>query len=97
MRTLLDYRGLVPGYVKRAPVVWFASHRHTAEGANEPYAYCYLYDHAVDVPAEARTLTLPENDKVRVLAITVAEEAAALHPAQPLYDTMPRSFEARLR
>jgi alpha-mannosidase len=88
MRTVLDYRGLVPGYVKPAPVAWFASHRHTAEGANEPYSFAYLYDHTVDVPAQARTLTLPQNDKVRVLAVTVAEEGPPVRPVQPLYDTL---------
>ena len=35
--------GLKPGFIKRADVAWFASHRHTAGGANEPYAYSYLF------------------------------------------------------
>jgi len=83
-----EYVGLTPGYIKRAPVAWFASHRHTAEGVNEPYAYAYLFTYAIDVPANARTLTLPDNDKIRVLAVSVAAQAGQVRPAQPLYDTL---------
>ncbi len=82
--------GLKPGFIKRADVAWFASHRHTADGANEPYAYSYLFAYPLDVPAGATTLTLPDNQTVRILAISVAEEGATAKPAQPLYDTLER-------
>ena len=71
-RTLLEYKGLAPGFVKPADVAWFASHRHTADGANEPYAYSYLFAYSIDLPANANTLTLPANDKIRILAVTAA-------------------------
>jgi alpha-mannosidase len=80
--------GLRPGFIKTASVAWFASHRHTAEGANEPYAYSYLFAYPIDVPANAKTLTLPDNDKIRILAVSVAAETAVISPAQPLYDTL---------
>jgi len=41
------------------------------------------------VPAGARTLTLPSDDHVRVLAVTVARQQPTLQPAHPLYDTLP--------
>jgi alpha-mannosidase len=85
-----EMTGLKPGFIKRAEVAWFASHRHTADGANEPYAYSYLFAYPLDVPAGATTLTLPANDKIRILAISVAEEGATAKPAQPLYDTLER-------
>ncbi len=44
----------------------------------------------MDVPAGARTLTLPVNDKIRVLAITAANQRGRVWPAQPLYDTLER-------
>ncbi len=92
MWTVLEYTGhLTPGFIKRAPVAWFASHRHTADGANEPYAYSYLFAHSIDVPANARTLKLPDNDKIRILAVTAADEAGQVRPAQPLYDTLERA------
>jgi len=83
-----DYSGLNPGFIKRAPVAWFASHRHTAQGANQPYAYCYLFAYALDIPEGATSLTLPDNDKIRIMAITVADQPGSLRPAQPLYDTL---------
>ena len=83
--------GITPGFIKRAPVAWFASHRHTPDGKNEAYAYSYLFAYTIDVPASAKTLTLPNNDNVRILAITGSNERASVKPAQPLYDTLERN------
>ena len=83
-----DYLGLRPGFVKPAGVAWYASHHHTADGLNEPYQYSYLFAYAIDLPAKTRTLRLPDNDQVRVFAISVADENPELIPAQPLYDTL---------
>ena len=90
-RTVLEFTGLKPGFIKRAPLAWFASHRQTADGAKEAYAYSYLFAYALDVPAGAKTLTLPDNNHVRVMAITVSNEGAQVRPAQPLYDTLERA------
>lgn len=86
-----DFTGLTPGFIKPAPVAWFASHRHTADGTNEAYAYSYLFAYALDVPASAKTLTLPDNDKIRILAVTAAAEEGDLRPAQPLSDVLSRT------
>jgi alpha-mannosidase len=82
------FNGLTPGYIKRDPIAWFASHRHSADGANEPYAYSYLFAIVFDLPSDARTLTLPNNDKIRILATTVSDEGFPIHEAQPLYDML---------
>ncbi len=92
-RTELDYTGLKPGFIKRAPVAWFASHDHAADGSNEAYSYSYLFAYPVDVPAGAKTLTLPDNPRIRILAVTVADEAPEVHAAHPLYDTLSRDKE----
>jgi alpha-mannosidase len=89
MRTVEDYTGLIPGFIKRAPVAWFASHRHTAAGVNEPYAYSYLFAYDLDVPANAKTVVLPNNDNIRILAMTAVDEEGHIQPAQPLYDVLP--------
>jgi alpha-mannosidase len=86
-----DYVGLRTGYVKPAELGWYASHHHTASGLNEPYQYSYLFAYALPVPAGAKTLTVPKNDKVRVFAISVAEENPAVMAAQPLYDMLGRT------
>jgi alpha-mannosidase len=88
MRTVLEMTGLTPGFIKRAPLAWFASHHHNADGSDEPYAYSYLFAYPIEIPANAKTLKLPDNDKIRILAITAANERGELHPAQPLYDTL---------
>jgi len=72
-------------------VAWFASHRHSADGANEPYAYSYLFAYSLEVPAGAKTLVLPNNERIRILAITVANDFGDVRPAQPLYDTLERN------
>jgi alpha-mannosidase len=83
-----EYVGLTPGYIKRSPVAWFASHRHAADGTNEPYSYSYLFAYSIGLPANAKTLTLPANDKIRILAITVADQPGEVHSVQPLVDTL---------
>jgi len=78
IRTATDFAGLVPGFIKRAPLAWFASHRHDPAGANEPYQYSYLFAYAFDRPKGASKLTLPNDDKIRILAITVSDEGPQL-------------------
>ena len=83
--------GLRPGFIKRADVAWFSSQRRAADGSAEPYAYSYLFAYALDVPRGSRTLTLPDNDRIRILAVTVADEPWVITPAHPLYDTLERT------
>jgi alpha-mannosidase len=90
MRTVSEVTGMTPGFIKRTPVAWFASHRHGTDGRNEPYAYSYLFAYAIDLPPDARTLTLPFNQRIRILAATVAAERSGVRPAHPLYDTLDR-------
>ncbi|HEY0729844.1 MAG TPA: hypothetical protein VGD38_17300, partial [Pyrinomonadaceae bacterium] len=80
-----EMTGITPGFIKRAPLAWFASHHHTASGTNEAYAYSYLFAYEIDVPANATTLTLPNNDRVRILAITGSNERHRVTPARDLY------------
>lgn len=82
--------GLQPGFVKDGAVAWFASHRHTAEGANVPYSYSYLFAYPIDLPAGAQSITLPNDEQIRILAISAAGETAPLVAAQPLFDTLSR-------
>jgi alpha-mannosidase len=83
--------GIKPGFIKRADLAWYCSHHHNAAGKNVPYRYSYLFAYSIDVPAGAKTLNLPDNHRIRVLAISVANEGPAATPVQPLYDVLPPS------
>jgi alpha-mannosidase len=82
--------GITPGFITRTPLAWFASHRHTAAGTNEAYAYSYLFVYTIDLPANVRTITLPINENVRILAITGSNERFNVKAARPLYDRLER-------
>ena len=82
--------GLAPGYIKRADLAWYVSHHHDAAGKNVDYAYSYLFAYAIDLPPGAKTVRLPNNESIRVLAISVADEGAVVKPARPLYDVLPK-------
>jgi alpha-mannosidase len=80
--------GLTPAYIKRADLAWYCSHHHDQAGKNVPYGYSYLFAYPIDLPEGTRTITLPDNDKIRVLAISVADENPEVKPAQLLYDLL---------
>ena len=94
MRTEWIYTGLKPGFIKRAPLAWFASHNHAADGSNQPYSYSYLFAYELDLPSGATSLTLPDNPRIRILAASVANEPADVDPAYPLYDTLRHDRQA---
>jgi alpha-mannosidase len=81
--------GIKPGYIKRADLAWYCSHHHNAAGENVPYRYSYIFAYPISVQPGAKTLRLPDNDKIRIFAISVADENPELILAQPLYDVLP--------
>jgi alpha-mannosidase len=83
-----DYIGLQPGYIKSADPAWYASHQHTADGLNQPYRYSYLFAYPIEVSGSPKTLKLPNNDKIRILAISTVDGNPELNAAQPLFDTL---------
>jgi alpha-mannosidase len=85
-----EMTGIRPGFIKQAPLAWFASHRHTAAGTSDAYAYSYLFAYTVELPPGAQTLTLPNDDKIRIMAVTVSDEGSQVRPAQPLFDALGR-------
>jgi alpha-mannosidase len=84
-----DMVGLKPAYIKRADLAWYSSHHHNAAGQNVAYSYSYVFGYAIDLPPGTKSVKLPDNDRIRILAISVANENPAVQPAQPLYDVLP--------
>lgn len=64
-------------YLKTDNIAWMATHRHDVSGINEAYIYCYLYKYAIDIRPGAKKLVLPDNDKIRVIAVTMANDENA--------------------
>lgn len=90
---------LQAGYIERQPVAWYATHRHLPKG-NDPYQFSYLYALRLPVTggAGAKTLTLPNDPRVRVLAVTtVTGGHDNVAPAQPLYDDLSKWGPVELR
>ena len=90
--------GFHTGYIKRADLAWFATHRHHPERGNEPYRFSYLYRLRLAVPRGARTVQLPDDPRVKILAATAAWDGDRfVRPAQALYDDFSRREPVSLR
>jgi alpha-mannosidase len=85
--------GIKPGYIKRADLAWYCSHHHNAAGENVPYRYSYLFAYPIDLPPGSKNIKLPSNSKVRILAMSVADENPQVTAVQPLYDVLPAKAE----
>ncbi len=78
---------VAPAFIKRDPVAWVGTHRHSAGEGNEAYVFTYLFRYELELPPNARTLTLPDNANIRVFAVSAAKNFnAEVRPAQLLYD-----------
>lgn len=75
-------------YTKKADIAWFATHvHHGYPSANRAYRFCYLKKYTLDLPENATSITLPYNDKIKIIAITVAKPSwDDIKELQPLYD-----------
>ncbi|MGC2257484.1 MAG: alpha-mannosidase, partial [Candidatus Sulfotelmatobacter sp.] len=91
-----EMTGIKPGYIKRADVAWYCSHHHNAAGENVAYRYSYLFAYPIDLPDGTKSIKLPDNDKIRILAISAAQTNPDVRPVQPLYDVLPPERDAAL-
>jgi alpha-mannosidase len=82
-----DAATITPAYINRADVAWVGTHRHGPDGENEPYVYTHFFKYRLDLPKQAETVRLPDDENVRILAMTAARsDNAAARPAMDLYD-----------
>ncbi|MCC6228580.1 MAG: chitobiase/beta-hexosaminidase C-terminal domain-containing protein [Phycisphaerales bacterium] len=80
--------GLVPGFIKDADVAWYCSHRHTPAG-DAFYQYSYIFRSAIDLPAGAKQIKLPDDPRIKVFAVSAAKFGAdRAVPAAPMFDTL---------
>jgi alpha-mannosidase len=70
--------------VKRDEIAWIGTHRHDAKD-NQPYVSSYLFEYTMDLPAGTKSITLPSNDALRIMAVSVEDSRPAVTPAGLLY------------
>ena len=70
-----DRDRFMPAYVKPAAVGWVGSHCHDALGGRTPYGQAYLFRYAIDLLHETRSVVLPDDPSIRILAMTCASNS----------------------
>lgn len=91
-RLVEDPEQILPAYIGEATVAWIGTHRHGPDGGNQSYTFTNLFRYEFELAPGARTLTLPNDPAVKVLAAAVAVNPnAEVVPAWPLYDRTERS------
>jgi len=81
-------RSIKQPFLKVDNIAWFASHWHFGYPThNEPYSYSYIFKYEVTLPPNTTSITLPDNAKIKIFAITVAKkESDDLQILNPLTD-----------
>jgi len=72
------------GFVKRDEIAWVGTHRHAPEG-NQPYIASYIFAYAIDLPPGTLEVRLPNDPRIRILAMTVVRQPYRVWPATALY------------
>ena len=70
--------GVAPGYVCKDAIAWFFSHRHSPDGENEIYDYCYMFQYSLALPLGAKKVVLPVDRRVRLFAASLASGTSAI-------------------
>jgi len=83
--TVLDVKA---PFLKHDNIAWFASHYHFGYPTqNVAYSYAYMYKYEIGLPAGTTEITLPDNDRIKIFAATVASQNGDdIHLLQPLSD-----------
>lgn len=88
---------LADAYFKKDNIAWFASHRHKSyPSENESYQYCYLYKYELKIPEGAKTIQLPDNSRIKIMAMTLGE-SSFVAPLQPLMENFDYGQDIELR
>jgi alpha-mannosidase len=72
------------GFVKRAEIALVGTHRHAPDG-DQPYVPTYVFMYSIDLVAGAREVRLPNDERIRILAMSVARAPQVLQSAVALF------------
>ena len=80
---------LIPGYIKRDPVAWFATHLHNAKtDKNVSYTFAYFYYYLIDLPQGTTAVTFPDNEAIIIVAASLVNEKEETSQARDIYDNL---------
>jgi len=78
----------MPAFIKKDKLAHVSTHLHKSDGTNIPYSFGYIFEYSLPFPTCAKTLRLPDNENIRIFAITVAKNPnMETEPLQELYDS----------
>lgn len=85
--TIVETRDeMLPAYLKQAPVALYGTHRHGPDG-DHPYVFTYMFMHALKVRPGETSLVLPDDPRIKILAVTLSPDASiATRLATSLFD-----------
>lgn len=86
-------------FLREGNIAWYASHYHAAyPSKNETYQYSYIFKYGINLPQGAKTITLPDNGRIKVFAITLVKaKGDDIKVLQPLYDDLNNCKPVALR
>lgn len=64
-------------------------HKHSAGKGNDSYSFSYLYKICIDIKKGARTLVLPKDAGVAVIAVTLTDSPAQTKTIEYTTRTVP--------
>jgi len=74
-----------PAFIRDQRIGWSASHRHLPAG-DALYEYGYLFAYRIEIAEGARSIRLPDSRFVRIVAMSVGDEAYAKALQSPFED-----------
>lgn len=78
--------GHTEGYLTDSQVAYVGTHRHSSDG-DHPYEFTYMFKYAIPVPAGAKQIVLPADQRVVLFAATLGREDAPAQAASTLFRT----------
>ncbi len=66
------WTGNSESFLRDERIGYIGTHTHSQDEKNRPYVFSYMYLMTLDIPAGAKTVTLPDNENVMVYAMTAA-------------------------
>lgn len=86
-------------YLNSDNIAWFSSHRHYGyPSGNQTYEYCYMYCYELNIPQGAKTITLPNNNKIKIFALTAVEKQADdIEFSQPIFESFETAKKVNVR